>query len=49
MKELVDGVPAGLDELVAHCVQVSRGDRPSGMAPVIAGLRGIERDLMRAS
>lgn len=49
MKELVDGVPAGLDELVAHCVQVSRGDRPSGMAPVIAGLRGIERNLMRAS
>lgn len=48
MAELVDDVPAKLDELVAHCVQVSRGDRPAGMGPVIAALRGIERDL-RAS
>jgi len=49
MKDLVDGVPAGLDDLVAQCVQVSRGDRPSGMEPIIAALRGIEAELTRGS
>ena len=49
MKDLVDGVPAGLDDLVAQCVQVSRGDRPSGMGPIIAALRGIEAELTRGS
>ncbi len=43
----VPEVPNGLSELVSRCVQVSRGDRPSGMEIVISTLREAERDLAR--
>ena len=49
MKDLREDVPEGLDDLVSHCVQVSRGDRPSGMEPVIATLRRIEGELTRGA
>lgn len=45
LAELVEDVPDSLDELIRHCVQVSRGDRPSNLRPVIDGLHRVAREL----
>ncbi len=45
LDQVVPGVPHSLAELIAECVQVSRGARPSSMTPVIDRLLRIEREL----
>jgi serine/threonine protein kinase len=48
LDEVVPGVPKSLAELVAECVQISRGDRPATMTPVMDRLLRVERELVDA-
>ena len=49
LHEVVPGVPESLSTLVSDCVQLSRGDRPSSMRPVIDRLHRIARELAPGS